>query len=456
MKKGKFSYHIFSIIICLTFLFVFHSGPDCIYAQDYFPGNDWEKIANPADAGYSKQKLDAAKAYSETISTAACIVLINGKILTEWGDVNTKFLTHSARKSFLSAVYGKYVMNGTIDLDMTLGDLGIDDIPPLSDQEKRATIRDCLKARSGVYHTAEAESEGMHNMKPDRDSLDPGTFWLYNNWDFNVLGTIFEQLTGKEFFNALKEDIADPIQMEHFSMEDDLSFKTDRSIHEAYMFVISARDMARFGLLFLRNGNWSGKQVVPDEWVKESTAYYSDATVYRRDGYGYMWWAAKDNNRFPHFPIVNLPEGTYSARGAYGQYILVIPAYDMVIVHRVNSFERGNYTYPAQFGMLAKMIIDAGPDADRPLPVLNRTTKEKYTGNYRLNSDAGISVTLEDGKLFFEMTGRPKEEMTAVSENMFFTMISSLKIRFGGGDPDTIDRIILYQPDGLHTAKKIK
>jgi len=98
--------------------------------------------------------------------------------------------------------------------------------------------------------------------------------------------------------------------------------------------------------------------VIPKEWVKESTAYYSDATIYRRDGYGYMWWAAKDNNRYPHLKNVILKEGTFSARGAGGQYIIVIPEYDMVFVHRVNTFERNNVAESA-VGRLLQMILDA-------------------------------------------------------------------------------------------------
>ena len=248
--------------------------------------------------------------------------------------------------------------NGTINLDMTLKELNIDDEPPLTDEEKGATIRECMKARSGVFHTAEAESQGMHDLKPERGMFKPGAFWLYNNWDFNVLYTIFQQLTGKEMFDALKEDIADPIGMEDFQIEDKMVFKTGRSIHPAYMFVISARDMARFGLLMLRNGNWNGKQVIPADWVEETTGYCSDATIYRRDGYGYMWWAAKDFNHYPHFPNVKLKEGTYSARGAGGHYILVIPDRDMVIVHRVDTFER-NMVRPGEFGTFVQMVLDS-------------------------------------------------------------------------------------------------
>lgn len=160
------------------------------------------------------------------------------------------------------------------------------------------------------------------------------------------------------------EDIAIPIQMEHFGYDDDPAFKVPESLHDAYMFNISARDMARFGLLMMRNGRWNGNQIIPSDWVKEITNYCSDAFAYGRDGYGYMWWAVKNGNRMPHFSFVDLEEGAYSARGAYGQFILVIPQYDLVIVHRVNSFERGNSVTDSQFGMIVKRILMAGPEED--------------------------------------------------------------------------------------------
>lgn len=352
MKNNKFL-HKLNLIVLLIFTFTISA-----FAQDRFPGKTWDTVNKPEDLGYSTKKLEEAKKYSETLQTASVMIIVDGVVLYQWGDVEQKLLTHSARKSFLSALYGKYVEDGTIDLDKTLAELGIDDEPPLTEQEKQATIRDCLKARSGVFHTAEAENQGMHELKPARGSLKPGTFWIYNNWDFNVLYTIFQQLTGKEMFDALKEDIADPIGMEDFLVSDKVVFKTGRSIHPAYMFTISARDMARFGLLFLRKGKWNDEQVVSEEWVKESTAYYSDATIYHRDGYGYMWWVAKDNNRYPDFENVKLKEGAFSARGAGGQYIIVIPEYDMVFVHRVNTFERNNVA-EKDVGTLLQMILNS-------------------------------------------------------------------------------------------------
>jgi len=342
------------IIIIFILIFIISS-----FAQHRFPGETWQKVTKPEDLGYSSEKLEEARKFTEGMKTAAVVIVVDGVILDEWGEVDTKYMTHSTRKSFLSALYGSYVRNGVIDLDKTMEDIGIDDTPPLSDIEKKATIWDCLKARSGVYHTALYESAGMKALKPERHTQRPGTHWYYNNWDFNVLATIFELLTGKKVFEALKEDITEPIQMEAFESEDGWYVTGEESIHAAYPFKITAKDMARFGLLMLRKGNWNGKQVIPQDWVEESTTYYSDATLYSCDGYGYMWWVAKDNNKFPHLPNVNLKEGTYSARGAGGHYIIVIPEFDMVIVHRVNTYLRRHSVSSEDMGRLVKMIFDA-------------------------------------------------------------------------------------------------
>lgn len=348
------------LLALLLTVSTFSFGPIAPKVSDnVFPGESWEHVADVSDYGYSQAGLEQAKAYADSINTAAVIVVVDGQILYEWGEVEKKFNTHSIRKSFLSALYGNYVQDGTINLDKTMEELGIDDNPPLSEEEKKATIRDCLKARSGVYHPALYESAGMKELKPERYTEKAGTHWYYNNWDFNVAGTIFTQLTGQGVYEAIEEEIAGPIGMENFSVEDGNYVDGEESIHQAYPFRINARDLARFGLLMLRQGQWDGQQIVPADWVEESTSYHSDATLYACDGYGYMWWVAKSHNKFSHLPGVDLKEGTYSARGAGGHYVLVIPDRDMVIVHRVNTDLKDNRVSGEEFGKLVGLILEA-------------------------------------------------------------------------------------------------
>lgn len=109
----------------------------------------------------------------------------------------------------LSALYGVHVAQGQIDLAWTLADLGIDDTEPsLTAEEKQATIADLLMARSGVYHPSNFQPPAERARLPARGGHTPGTFWHYNNWDFNALGTIFEQCTRTRIFEEFERRIA--------------------------------------------------------------------------------------------------------------------------------------------------------------------------------------------------------------------------------------------------------
>jgi CubicO group peptidase (beta-lactamase class C family) len=324
-------------------------------AESRYPDKRWERLRAPEKHGWSREKLQAARAYAGTIPTAAVMLIVDGKVLDEWGETGTRFNVHSIRKSLLSALYGIHVGEGHIDLSATMAVLGIDDNEPsLTAVEKQATVGDLLKARSGVYHPALYETAGMRAARPARGSHAPGAFWYYNNWDFNVLGTIFERRTKTNLFAEFKARLADPLGMEDFSLEDGNYVTGADSVYPAYPFRMTARDMARFGLLFLREGAWRGRQLVPRAWVKESTTSYSDARG--AGGYGYLWWVAVNG---VHLPSLQLPEGSYSARGAGGHYILVIPPLDLVVVHRVNTDTPGRAVGDAQFGELVRLVLEA-------------------------------------------------------------------------------------------------
>lgn len=353
MKRSRLSSTAIPRLLVLTIL------AGSAGAKQSPPGKTWEKTDLPENLGYSSRKLEDARAFANTLKTAAVVIVVDGVILYEWGETSREFMTHSVRKSFMSALYGNYIENETIPMDATIEELGIDDSPSLTEAEKQATVRDLLKARSGIYHTALYESSGMKALKPARHTQRAGTHWYYNNWDFNALCTIFENLTGKKFFEALEADIAGPIQMEDFDPEDGWYVTGEESVHPAYPFKITARDMARFGLLMLRKGKWGDRQVIPEDWVEESTRYHSDAALYGYDGYGYMWWVVRDHNKFPHLPNVRLKEGAFSARGSGGHFIIVIPDRNMVFVHRVDTWERGNSVASEHVGTLLQMILDA-------------------------------------------------------------------------------------------------
>ena len=220
-------------------------------AGDHYPADQWMRYEDVGQAGFDARKLDAARATWETLPSSAFMVISDGAVVASWGDVGRRFMCHSVRKSFLSALYGVYWDRGEIELNKTLADLGIDDEPsPLLETEKRARILDLLKARSGVFHPA--AYAGRTDSRP-RGSEGPGRYFAYNNWDFNTLAAILKQETGADVFEAFDQHFGQPLQMEDWRVSDGYyHYERDKSVYPAYPFRMSARDAARFGLLFAR------------------------------------------------------------------------------------------------------------------------------------------------------------------------------------------------------------
>lgn len=366
---------------------------------------------------WSRELLRDAQTFSKTIDTAAVVVLQHGEVVDQWGAVAMPLKCHSIRKSVLSALYGNHVDQGTIDLDATLKQLGINDNEPsLTEPERQARVRDLLRARSGVYHPALYETAAMAAKRPKRGTHPHDTFWYYNNWDFNAACSIFENLSGRSLFEEFEDQIAGQLAMQDFRRPRDTQYVTgDDSVHPAYPFRLSARDLAKFGQLMLQNGRWADRQIIPEAWVTESTASYSDAGD--SGGYGYMWWVAVDGK---HFPGVTLPQRSYSARGFRGHYLVVIPEWDLVVCHRVNTFQNGTSVSKADFGKLLAMILRARPkvtagsaESDSKRPAVAQDTEADFdiifrngdvidgTGRDRFRADVGVrnGVIVEIGSL---------------------------------------------------------
>ena len=342
-----------SIIAILSFsTFVSCSKDPTSSAKD---DNQLEYVT-PEEVGYSSEKLVEAKQFAEQSGYAAIMVLHDGKVFFSWGEITKNYWCHSIRKPFLSALYGIHVEQGNINFDATLEGLNIDDIPlSLTHDEKQATVRDLLKSRSGVYHEAAAEDPIMIETRPERGSHAPGTFYYYNNWDFNALGTIFEQETETKIFEEFKGKIADPVGMEDFSVENcHYQYELEKSMHPAYQFRMSARDMARFGVIYQKNGMWKGLRIIPSEWITESTTAYSIVDSTSGVAYGYMW------NVFPEGSLVADMVGYpgYYHTGIGVHALVIVPELKLVVVERFDT--DGDWVDPGDVGMeLGMMIINA-------------------------------------------------------------------------------------------------
>ena len=110
----------------------------------------------------------------------------------------------------------------------------------------------------------------MAAQRPPRFSHKPGSFWYYNNWDFNTLGTIYERAVRSSIFDAFEREIARPIGMQDYRPADGEYVTGAGSVYPAYPFKMSARDLARFALLYLSKGRWQDRQIIPASWVEES------------------------------------------------------------------------------------------------------------------------------------------------------------------------------------------
>ncbi len=397
-------------LTALVLVLISALGSGAAAAEDRFPGAEWDHVA-PATIGWSETTLREAREFSEKIQSSAVVIVQHGAVVAEWGDAAKRTDLASVRKSLLNALIGIAVSEHRIDLDATIGSLGIDDNPPsLTDVEKGATVRELLEARSGVYHAALYETPSMAAERPPRGSHPPGTFWYYNNWDFNTLGTIYEHATGSGIFDALEREIARPIGMQDYHPADGIYVRGAASIHPAYPIRMSARDLARFALLYLRKGSWAGRQIVPKEWVEESTRAYSRSGF--GPGYGYLWWTDFLGDAFA--PSVTLPQGSFMALGAGGQYAVAVPALDLVIVHKVDRDFDIREPAMRNVGHLLWLILkaaghDAGPDVSLAAAVGDRATDDALRAKLQ-GQTFSIAAKAKDGQ--FVIRFDPDETLT--------------------------------------------
>ena len=313
-----------------------------ISGEYHLPGETWNLYERPSELGWSEAIFTELNHISDSLQTASLMVIHKGVLVYDWGATDEPYITQSIRKGLLNSLYGIYQEKGNISLDQTIGELRINDTPALTAQEQKATVEHLLQSTSGIYHSALYEVGSWKRNKPERGTHQPGETWYYNNWDFNVLGTIIEQQTGRKIGPAFYEDVAQPIQMQDFAPEDvvysrkgDWSEKImgNESDHPAYMFSMSARDLGRFGLLYLNKGRWNDHQVVPESWIEKSWEPV-DISMFETLKFGYLWWQFEDGYIYPDDNL-GFEDTIYFTSGNRGHLLFVIPYLDLVVVHRV-------------------------------------------------------------------------------------------------------------------------
>lgn len=344
------------------------------------PGAGWADVQRPEEWGWSAAGLARARDYFAGLESAAVMIVHRGVPVAAWGDVAARYNGQSIRKALLGALLGQEVEAGRLRLGATLAELGIDDRSnPLTQEEKQARVVDLLQARGGIYLPAIYEAPGWRRHRPPRGAHPPGEAWFYSNWGFNALGTIFERVSGGTIEDEFERRVADPIGMEDYRPRDVRYLTRDSlteriqkndSEHRAYVFMISTRDLARFGLLYLSGGRWDGEQVVPAGWVERSTADHV-ATHDRLEGdrWGYLWWVSPPDSALGRA----VGHTVYKATGGRGHKLALVPDLDLVVVHRLatggvglaSQLRRRFFGAPSvddgEFNELMRRIVAAHP-----------------------------------------------------------------------------------------------
>ena len=146
----------------------------------------------------------------------------------------------------------------------------------------------------------------------------PGTVFNYFTGNTHLLSAIIQQATGKTTYEFGKEYLFEPLDIDSVECTTDPQGISDGGNG----FAMNVYDMAKIGQLYLNNGVWNGEQIIPAEWIQESTTLQFDRSSGSAD-YGYQWWVRTfGNNNYP----------AYFEQGHYGQYIFVVPDLELVVV----------------------------------------------------------------------------------------------------------------------------
>ncbi|WP_442845808.1 serine hydrolase domain-containing protein [Leeuwenhoekiella sp. H156] len=289
---------------------------------------------------------------SEEQVTLSLLVLHKGQIIheryAEGVDPHTKTRTWSVAKSIAVTLIGMLVDAGKMELDAPLG---IEWLPKerssANDPRGAITLRNVLNMSSGLYTV---DSRGMEyatgsglsywagassaNGARDRGLIrNPGTYWDYENYD-----TLLAVLAMK---NALGDATA-YLEFPRKALFDQIGMRntlvgTDRFgdfIFSSQVYA-SARDLARFGLLYEQNGMWNGKRLLSQEWI-DFVRTPTTAAGQVNSLYGGQWWLVDDSRD-------DVPKDAYAARGNRGQYVVVVPSRDLVIVRRGLDYGRQGF-----------------------------------------------------------------------------------------------------------------
>lgn len=292
-------------------------------------------------------KIDDLDSFLQASGTQALIIIQNDTVLYEryfnGAGRDTIVTSFSVAKSFTSALIGIALAEGRID---SVDDPVTKYLPELALRDERfsnITLRHLLMMSSGLKFTEYyfvTSDDSLTYYYPNLRELalentriiePPGLHFLYNDYNPQLLGLVLERATGQNISFYLQEKIWKPIGME---FDGSWSLDSEESGFELMQAGINARaiDFAKFGRLYLKNGNWNGTKVIPVSWIAESTqedasidrvAYYPQDRFFQENSYyKYFWWGLpRDSSQYD-----------FAALGYLGQFIYISPQADLIIV----------------------------------------------------------------------------------------------------------------------------
>lgn len=340
-----------------------------------YPAADWAE-ATPESQDLDAAKLEAALAYLREHAgrdgVDQVVIVRHGRLIWHGPRVDEVHGIWSATKVFTSTVLGLLIADGKATLETRAADV----LPELAAHYPDLTLRHLTTMTSG-YQAVGDEPQAGYRHGPSATSFEPnpeplfapGTQYAYWDSAMNLFGLVLGRLAGEPIEATFRRRVAEPLQMTGWTWG---SLSTaagevatcgsgnhGRSVH------ISARELARLGLLFLRRGVWRGWQVVPAEWIEQATRNQvpADLPLFERSGadgrgtYGYNWWVnGTGADGRPHWP--GAPAGTYAACGYNNNDLFVVPEWDMVVV-RLGLDEADRTIEDETYGRFLELIGEA-------------------------------------------------------------------------------------------------
>lgn len=302
---------------------------------EYLPADDW-KTSTPEKHGMDAELLSEMIKMIEKDEIYSMLIVKDGCIVSEYykegWDKGSLCRFNSCTKSITSSLIGIAIDKGYIkgvnqkilDFFPELNKPGIDD------RKKQITIQHLLSATSGIDWPE--WQEWNYNIAPMFQSTnwvkfilerpmktEPGREFNYNTGGSHLLSCIIQKTTGKNALSFAKENLFGPLGISSVTWPTD----SDNINTGGHGITMTSRDAAKFGLLYLNNGYWNGKQVIPGKWISESTTKQSEGHQWFGN-YGYQWWLKSFGSPEPY--------QTFFAMGYGGQYIFVVPKASMVVV----------------------------------------------------------------------------------------------------------------------------